>query len=114
MRPLLNRTAVALAAVMAFITPAHAEAAPQEAGFASFIPLLLIMVIFYFLLIRPQQKKIREHRETIAALKKGDRVITGGGIYGTITDVQENEIAVKIADGVVVKVKNDSITGVVE
>lgn len=115
MKSLLYRSATSLVAVMALVPPAHAQADPQGAGgFASFVPLLLIMVIFYFLLIRPQQKKIKEHRETIEALKKGDKIITGGGIYGTITDVQENEIAVKIAEGVVIKVKNDTISTVVK
>ena len=55
------------------------------AGFTGFIPLILMFVIFYFLLIRPQQKKTKEHREMIASLKKGDRIITSGGIYGRIT-----------------------------
>ena len=111
MKSLLHRSAASLAAMMALATPAYAQAPQEAGGFASFVPLLLIMVIFYFLLIRPQQKKIKEHRDTIGALKKGDKVITGGGIYGVITDVQETEIAVKIAEGVVVKVKNDTIVG---
>jgi len=113
MKSLLHRLAAILVTVLALTGTAHAEGAPQEAGFGSFVPLLLIMVIFYFLLIRPQQKKLKEHSETIKALKKGDKVITGGGIYGTVTDVQEKEISVKIAEGVVVKVKNDTIAGLV-
>ncbi|HSR36429.1 MAG TPA: preprotein translocase subunit YajC, partial [Desulfurivibrionaceae bacterium] len=61
-----------------------ADAAPAAAGggFGAFIPLILIFVIFYFLLIRPQQKKAKEHQNYLANLKKGDRVITGGGIHG--------------------------------
>ena len=113
MKSLLHRATASLALLLAWTGPAHAEAAPQEAGFGSFVPLILIMVIFYFLLIRPQQKKLKEHADTIKTLKKGDKVITGGGIYGTVTDVQEKEIAVKIAEGVVIKVKNDTIAGLV-
>ena len=111
MKSLLLRSVATLVTLLAWTGSAHAEAAPQEPGFGSFVPLVLIMVIFYFLLIRPQQKKLKEHSETIKALKKGDKVITAGGIYGTITDVQEKEVAVKIAEGVVVKVKNDTIAG---
>ena len=110
MKSLLHRLAATLLTVLALTGTAHAEA-QQEAGFGSFVPLILIMVIFYFLLIRPQQKKLKEHADTIKTLKKGDKVITGGGIYGTVTDVQEKEIAVKIAEGVVVKVKSDTISG---
>jgi len=69
------------------------------------------MVIFYFLLIRPQQKRVKEHRNVIESLKKGDKVITGGGFYGTVTDVKEDFMKVEIAEGVKVKVKRDTIVG---
>jgi preprotein translocase subunit YajC len=115
MKSLYSLLFASLAAVMAFITPTQAQpAAPEGGGFSSLIPLLLIMVIFYFLLIRPQQKKVKEHRETVEALKKGDKVLTGGGIFATITDVQENMLTVKISDGVTIKVKKDTVTGLVE
>jgi len=114
MKSLFTLSIASIAAAMAFITPAHAEAAPEGGGFASLIPLVLIMVIFYFLLIRPQQKKVKEHRNTVEALKKGDKVLTGGGIFATVTDVQEDVLTVKVAEGVTIKVKKDTVAGVVE
>ncbi len=79
------------------------------AGFTGFIPLILMFVIFYFLLIRPQQKKTKEHREMIANLKKGDRIITSGGIYGRITGLDESTRTVEIADKVRVKVARGKV-----
>jgi preprotein translocase subunit YajC len=70
----------------------------------SLIPLILIFVIFYFLLIRPQQKRAKEHRNMIANLKKGDKIITSGGIYGVIESVGTNTITVKIAENVKAKI----------
>jgi hypothetical protein len=71
------------------IATAHAQAggAPAAFDFVSLMPLVLIFVVFYFLLIRPQQKKMKQHREMIAALKRGDKVLTSGGIIGTIVKV---------------------------
>ncbi|MDQ6982196.1 MAG: preprotein translocase subunit YajC [Mariprofundus sp.] len=106
-----------VAAAIAIITPVYAEAAPAAdggSGFASLIPLVLIMVIFYFLLIRPQQKKLKEHRNLIDQLKKGDTIITGGGLYGKVTDVKDDTLKVDIADGVRVKVKRDTIVGLAD
>lgn len=115
MKSLLTRSIASIAAAAAFITPAFAEAgAPEGGGFGSLIPLVLIMVIFYFLLIRPQQKKVKEHSNTVNALKKGDKVLTGGGIFATVTDVQQDSLTVKIAEGVTIKVKKDTIAGTVE
>ncbi len=82
-------------------------------GFTAFIPLILMFVIFYFLLIRPQQKKQKKHQEMIANLKKGDRVLTGGSIYGQITSVDENSLTVEIANNVRVKVARGSIAALV-
>lgn len=92
-------------------------AAPMgiEGAVAQFLPLIAIFVIFYFLLIRPQQKKLKEHQATLAALKKGDKVVTGGGIIGTVTKVGEgDEVDVEIASGVVVKVQKPTIGGVIQ
>ncbi|TLS66176.1 preprotein translocase subunit YajC [Mariprofundus erugo] len=114
MKSIITHSFAAIAAVAALISPALAEGAadPQQAnGFAQLIPLLLIMVIFYFLLIRPQQKKVKEHRNIIEALKKGDKVITGGGFYGTIVDVKDDFLKVEIAENVRVKIKRDTIVG---
>ena len=79
-------------------------------GFAQFIPLILIFVIFYFFLIRPQQKKIREHKTMVQALKRGDDVITGGGIVGKVEKVfDDDKIDIQISDNVTIKVVKSTI-----
>ena len=75
----------------------------QGGGLLSFLPLVLIFVIFYFMLIRPQQKKAKEHKSMLDNLKKGDKVITSGGEYGVIEEVKTNTVIVKIAENVRVK-----------
>ena len=78
-----------------------------------FLPLVLIFVVFYFLLIRPQQKKAKEHRATLEALRRGDRVVTGGGIIGTIARIDSpEEVSIDIAEGVRVRVVRSTITSV--
>ena len=77
----------------------------SEAGIAQLIPLILIFVIFYFFLIRPQQKKVKEHKVMVEGLKRGDKVITSGGIVGTVERIIENDRAeILIADNVKVEV----------
>ena len=77
----------------------------SSSGFAQFIPLILIFVIFYFFLIRPQQKKVKEHKLMVESLKRGDKVVTSGGIVGTIERVIDNEkVEVLISDDVKVEV----------
>ena len=83
-------------------------------GFASFIPLILMFVIFYFLLIRPQQKKTKEHRQMIENLKTGDRIITAGGLHGRITGVSEAFLTVEIAEKVRVRVNRSSVSGTLQ
>ena len=83
-------------------------------GFAPFIPMILIFVVFYFLLIRPQQKKAKAHQEMIANLKKGDRVITSGGMYGMVTGLDEATATIEIADKVRVKVTRGSIAALAQ
>ena len=79
-------------------------------GFAQFIPLILIFVIFYFFLIRPQQKKIKDHKSMVSALKRGDEVITSGGIIGRIEKVYDDDkIALIISDNIAVKVVKSTI-----
>ena len=79
-------------------------------GFAQFVPLILIFVIFYFFLIRPQQKKVKEHKSMVAALKRGDEVITSGGIVGTIERVHEDDkVDLSISENVTVKVVKSTI-----
>jgi preprotein translocase subunit YajC len=97
------------------ITPAYAQASGAVGGFdpLQFLPLVLIFVVFWFLLIRPQQKKMKQHKEMLTALRRGDRVLTGGGIFGTITKVgADNEVQVEIADGVRVRVDKGTISAV--
>jgi preprotein translocase subunit YajC len=83
-------------------------------GFSSLVPIILMFVIFYFLLIRPQQKKTKEHREMVTHLKKGDRVVTSGGLHGRITAVSETTMTVEIADKVRVKVARGNVSQVVQ
>jgi len=84
------------------------------AGFTGFIPLILMFVIFYFLLIRPQQKKTKEHRQMITNLKKGDRIVTSGGIHGRITGMDEVILTVEIADRVRVKVARGNVSALAQ
>ena len=82
-------------------------------GFAQFIPLILIFVIFYFFLIRPQQKKVKEHKLMVAALKRGDEVITSGGIVGKIERVLgDDKVDVTISENVTVQVVQSTIQSV--
>ena len=77
----------------------------MDAGIGQFIPLILIFVIFYFFLIRPQQKKVKDHKAMVEALKRGDTVITSGGILGTVERIIDNEkVEVKLSDNVTVEV----------
>jgi len=77
----------------------------ESSGIGQFIPLILIFVIFYFFLIRPQQKKVKEHKAMVDGLKKGDKVVTSGGITGTIMRVIDNDkVEVEITDNVIVEV----------
>ena len=100
-----------------FITPAYAQAAAPAAGggaaFAQFIPLILVFLIMYFLIMRPQQKKMAQHRAMVEALKKGDNVITQGGIIGKVVAVRDDEVEVEIAQGVRIRVVRSTIAQVV-
>ena len=79
-------------------------------GFAQFIPLILIFVIFYFFLIRPQQKKVKEHKAMVNALKRGDDVITSGGIVGKIEKVYEDDkVDLSISEGVTIKIIKSTV-----
>ncbi|HID32689.1 MAG TPA: preprotein translocase subunit YajC [bacterium (Candidatus Stahlbacteria)] len=79
---------------------------------ASFLPLILIFVIFYFLLFYPQQKRQKEHQKLVASLKKGDNVVTSSGIHGTIANVKDRTVSLIIAEGVKVEVDKDHIVSV--
>ncbi len=97
-----------------FIPVAWAEAAPPSAssGLASLIPLVLLFVVFYFLLIRPQTKRAKEHRQMIDALAKGDEVVTNGGLLGKITNLGDNFVVLEIAPNLEVKVQRQAIATV--
>lgn len=85
----------------------------NQSALIQFLPLVLIFVVFYFLLIRPQQKKTRDHKTMLDALRRGDRVVTGGGIIGTVARVENpEEVTVDIADNVRVRVVRSTITSV--
>ena len=100
-----------------FISQAFAQAASSGGGSSFLIqiaPLILIFAVFYFLLIRPQQKKMKEHKAMVAALAKGDKVVTAGGLMGTIFKIEDDKIAtIEIAENVKVKVVRSTISEVV-
>jgi preprotein translocase subunit YajC len=95
---------------MTSIAYAANGAAPQG-GIISFVPLILIFVIFYFLLIRPQQKKAKEHQVYLANLQKGESVVTSGGLHGEITGLTDTVVTLEIADNLRVKVSRQHILG---
>ena len=95
-----------------FIASAHAQDATQPGGLMSFLPLIIIYVIFYFLLIRPQMKRAKEHKKLVAELGNGDEVVTNGGLLGRITDVGESFITVELADNVQIKVQRHAIASI--
>ena len=97
-----------------FISPAYAQSVGGiNDTMMQIMPLVLIFVVFYFLLIRPQQKKAKQHRELLANLRKGDTVVTGGGIMGKVIKLEDNVVFVEIADGVRIRVLRPTITDVV-
>ncbi len=86
----------------------------SNSGFAQFIPLILIFVIFYFFLIRPQQKKIKQHKAMVNALKRGDDVVTSGGIVGKVEKVlDDDKVSILISDDVIVKVVKSTVQSVI-
>ena len=99
-----------------FISPAYAQAGGAGgSGLEAMLPLVLIFVVFYFLLIRPQQKKMKDHRAMLGAVTRGDKVVTGGGIMGTVTKVDDdNQVTVEIAKDVKVKVRRELISAVID
>ena len=90
------------------------QASGQSGGFGALVPLILMFAIFYFLLIRPQQKKQKQHKQMLGNLKKGDRVITSGGLYGRVTGISDTVLTLEISEKVRVKVARHSISSVVQ
>jgi len=95
------------------ISPAHAAGSAAAApGIMDFAFLVVLLVLFYFMLIRPNQKRAKEHREMQASLAKGDEIVTDGGLMGKILNVGENAITVQLAENLEVKVRRESINSV--
>jgi preprotein translocase subunit YajC len=95
---------------------AYAQTVPGTGGpgaMLSFLPLLLIFVVFYFLLIRPQQKRAKQHQEMLGKLKKNDEVMTSGGIYGKVVALAENVVTLEVAPNVRIRVHRPQITSIV-
>jgi preprotein translocase subunit YajC len=96
----------------AYAQAAGAGQAAAEGGLTAFLPFILMIVVLYFLMIRPQMKRSKEHKTMVDALSKGDEVITGGGIAGKVTEVSDNFVQVEIAANTVVAVQKQTITAV--
>lgn len=100
-----------------FISPAYAQGlgfGGSSDALVQFLPIVLILVVFYFLVMRPQSQKAKDHKAMLAALRRGDRVVTGGGIIGTVAKVvNDDEVLVDIADGTRVRVLRSTIGSVV-
>ena len=96
------------------ISPAHAQAAASTPGseFMTFLPMIAIFVVFYFLLIRPQAKRAKEHKAMVEGLQTGDEVVASGGMLGRITETGDSFVTVEIADGVRVKIQRASVSSV--
>jgi len=104
-----------------FISTAYAMGAPggdaaaqQGGGYQGIIMMVVIFAIFYFILIRPQQKKMKEHKNMVDELKKGDEIITAGGMYATVENTSPDTLTVRIAEGVKVKITRSSVGAVVK
>ena len=90
-------------------TPPGGQAGGGQSAFMNLVPLIFMFAIFYFLLIRPQQKKAKEHRSLLDSLKKGDAVVTAGGMHGKVTAIDDNVVTLEIATGVNIKINKGFI-----
>ena len=95
-----------------FINSAWAAPAQQEPGLASFLPLIILFAVFYFLLIRPQLKQAKQHKKLVSELAKGDEVSTSGGLLGKIKEVGDNFVLLEIAKETEVKIQKNAVTAV--
>jgi len=95
-----------------FISNAYAQNASGSEGFLSLLPLVLIFVVFYFLLIRPQSKRQKEHRDMVAALQRGDEVATAGGLVGKLAEISDSFVQVELANNVLVTVQRHTVSAV--
>jgi preprotein translocase subunit YajC len=96
-----------------FIASAYAQDATPQGGLLSFLPLIVIFIVFYFLLIRPQTKRAKEHRQLVEKLATGDEVISNGGLLGKITNVGDSFVTVELADNVKIKLQKHAVASVV-
>ena len=103
-----------ISASQLFISNAYADggAPAQDGGLMQFLPLVALLAVFYFLILRPQQKRVKEQKAMIEALQKGDEVATAGGILGKVIKVGEDSAAIEIADNVVIQVQKAAIQNV--
>jgi preprotein translocase subunit YajC len=99
---------------LSLISSAYAAdaAAQQGSGMFSMLPLFLLIVVFYFLILRPQQKRSKEQRAMMAALQKGDEIVTSGGLLGRVSRVGDNYVSVEVADNMVVQVQKSAVQSV--
>jgi preprotein translocase subunit YajC len=95
-----------------FISNAYAQADAASGGMMSFLPLIIIFAVFYFMLIRPQMKRSKEHKLLISQLSKGDEVITNGGLLGRITDVSDSFVTLELADNLQIKLQRQAVATV--
>jgi preprotein translocase subunit YajC len=95
-----------------FISNAYAQDAVSQGGLMSFLPLIVIFAVFYFMLIRPQMKRSKEHKQLVSQLSKGDEVITNGGLLGKITDVSDSFVTLELADNLQIKLQRSAVANV--
>lgn len=95
-----------------FISNAYAQVGGESGGLLSFLPLIVIFAVFYFMLIRPQMKRSKEHKQLVSQLSKGDEVITNGGLLGKITDVSETFVTLELADNLQIKLQRAAVASV--
>ena len=95
-----------------FISNAYAQDAAGSGGLMSFLPLIVIFAVFYFMLIRPQMKRSKEHKQLVTQLAKGDEVITNGGLLGRITEVSESFVTLELADNLQIKLQRQAVANV--
>ena len=94
------------------ISSAYAQDASPQGGLMGFLPLILIFIVFYFMLIRPQMKRAKEHKRMVAELAKGDEVVTTGGLLGKITELSDSFVTLELADKVSIKLQRHAVTQV--
>ena len=95
-----------------FISNAYAQDAAATGGLMSFLPLIVIFAVFYFMLIRPQMKRSKEHKQLVSQLSKGDEVITNGGLLGKIIDVSDSFVTLELADNLQIKLQRSAVANV--